>query len=259
MPKLQAGAILRVAHGFCPAKHWMVRFTAKAWHTADLWGWSLKRPPATLMSKNHGVFGHPFLPAHERMCVCTCVCSAHAHAHAHMWQTATFEELKKCQNDWNQQDWVRKGGKDVQAMPMGRCNNDLEGINKLIGALKGAHPPARPPAPRPSPHRRWARRLPRSGLTAAGAPDGVRRSTGKYRFEGLRVITVTPRLISALRRRGPPCGLEPAPRVETVNYHCVRKGVRQPRSSERLSPQLWVGPVSEDLGPARRLRALPEL
>jgi hypothetical protein len=34
-----------------------------------------------------------------------------------------------------------------------------------------------------------------------------------------------------------------------VNYFCVRKGVRQPRFSERLSPQLWVGPVSEDWGP----------
>ena len=33
-----------------------------------------------------------------------------------------------------------------------------------------------------------------------------------------------------------------------VTYNCVRKGVRQPRLSERLSPRLWVGPVSEDWG-----------
>ena len=45
---------LRVAHGSCPAKHWMARFTAKARHTADFWGWSLKRPPATLMQQNCG-------------------------------------------------------------------------------------------------------------------------------------------------------------------------------------------------------------
>ena len=35
-----------------------------------------------------------------------------------------------------------------------------------------------------------------------------------------------------------------------MNYHCVRKGVRQPRLSERLSPRLWVGPASEGWGPA---------
>ena len=33
-----------------------------------------------------------------------------------------------------------------------------------------------------------------------------------------------------------------------VNYHCVRKGVRRPRLSERLSPRSWVGPVSESWG-----------
>jgi hypothetical protein len=36
--------------------------------------------------------------------------------------------------------------------------------------------------------------------------------------------------------------------VGNVNYHCVRKGVRRPRLSERLSPRSWVGPVSESWG-----------
>ena len=84
--------------------------------------------------------------------------------------------------------------------------------------------------------------LPR-GFIAAGAPDGGRRSTG---------LLFAPRLISALRRRGPrgftASGLEPAPRVGNENYDCGRKVVLQPWSSERPSPQLWVGTGSEDWG-----------
>ena len=68
-----------------------------------------------------------------------CVYSVHAHAHAHTWQTATYEELKKCQNEWNKFEWVTKGDKNTHAMPMGRCNNDPKGIEKLSQALQGAH------------------------------------------------------------------------------------------------------------------------
>ena len=85
------------------------------------------------------------------------------------------------------------------------------------------------------------RDLPR-GLIAAGAPDGGRRSTG---------LLFATRLIS-VRRRGPrgftASGLEPAPRVGTENYDCGRKVVWRPWSSERPSPQLWVGTGSEDWG-----------